>query len=165
MHHARATLRQQGYRLTPQRNVIWEVLRSAGRHMTAEEITTEVKRQLPDVNASTVYRTLTLLVELDLVVETRLEGSVCYYEVSPEPTHHHFVCSRCGAVGHFGDELLAPVHKELSQRHGFAIHQLQVTAVGLCRDCQAAGAGVGLHDQRVAAKVAPGATGVDQVSI
>ena len=75
MHHARATLREQGYRLTPQRNLIWEVLRDAGRHMTAEEVAAEVRRTLPDVNVSTVYRTLELLVSLDLVVETRLEGS------------------------------------------------------------------------------------------
>ena len=138
MHHARATLREQGYRLTPQRNLIWEVLRDAGRHMTAEEITAEVKQQLPDVNVSTVYRTLTLLVNLELVVETRLESNTCYYEVSAEPTHHHFVCSRCGSVGHFHDDLLAPVHGELTEQHGFTVSLIQVTAIGLCRDCKAA---------------------------
>jgi len=136
MHHARATLREQGYRLTPQRNLIWEVLRDAGRHLTAEEVAAEVRCTLPDVNVSTVYRTLELLVSLDLVVETRLEGSVCYYEVSPEPTHHHFVCTQCGAVGHFGDELLAPVHAELTQRQAFDVSQIQVTAFGLCRACR-----------------------------
>lgn len=135
MHHARATLREKGYRLTPQRNLIWEVLRDAGRHMKAEEITAAVKTQLPDVNVSTVYRTLELLVSLDLVIETHLEGSTCYYEVSPEPTHHHFVCSHCGAVGHFGDSLLTPVRDELAERHDFAVSQIQVTAFGLCRDC------------------------------
>jgi len=138
MHHARATLREQGYRLTPQRNLIWEVLRDAGRHVTAEEVAAEVRRTLPDVNVSTVYRTLELLVSLDLVVETRLEGAASYYEVSPEPTHHHFVCTRCGMVGHFGDELLAPVHEELTRRHDFAVGQIQVTALGLCRDCRSA---------------------------
>ena len=145
MHHARATLREQGYRLTPQRNLIWEVLRDAGRHLTAEEVATEVRRTLPDVNVSTVYRTLELLVSLDLVVETRLEGIACYYEVSPEPTHHHYVCTQCGAVGHFSDELLAPVHEELGERRAFAVSQIQVTALGRCCECpagadQAAGA-------------------------
>jgi Fur family ferric uptake transcriptional regulator len=135
MHHARATLREHGYRLTPQRTLIWEVLRDAGRHLTAEEIAAEVQRTLPDVNLSTVYRTLELLVSLDLVVETRLEGVASYYEVSPEPTHHHFVCTRCGAVGHFGDALLAPVHDELG-RQDFTVGHIQVTAFGLCRDCQ-----------------------------
>ncbi len=137
MHHARATLREQGYRLTPQRNLIWEVMRDAGRHMTAEEVAAEVRRTLPDVNVSTIYRTLDLLVSLDLVVETHLEGSACYYEVSPEPTHHHFVCTQCGAVGHFGDELLAPGHEELGVRRAVAVSQIQVTALGVCRDCQA----------------------------
>jgi Fur family ferric uptake transcriptional regulator len=135
MHHARATLREQGYRLTPQRSLIWEVLREAGRHLTAEEVAAEVRRTLPDVNLSTVYRTLELLVSLDLVVETRLEGSASYYEVSPEPTHHHYVCSRCGAVGHFGDALLTPVHDELGRRD-FAVAHINVTAFGLCHKCQ-----------------------------
>jgi Fur family ferric uptake transcriptional regulator len=138
MHHARATLREQGYRLTPQRNLIWEVLRDAGRHMTADEVAAEVWRTLPDVNVSTVYRTLELLVSLDLVVETRLEGSAGYYEVSPEPTHHHFVCRRCGAVDHFGDALLAPVHGELSAR-GCDVERIQVTAFGLCATCRESG--------------------------
>jgi Fe2+ or Zn2+ uptake regulation protein len=35
MHHARATLKEQGYRLTPQRTAVWEALRGAGGHMTA----------------------------------------------------------------------------------------------------------------------------------
>ncbi len=71
---------------------------------------------MPDINVSTVYRTLELLVSLDLVVETLLEGSAGYYEVSPEPSHHHFVCRECGVVEHFGDELLAPVRAELEAR-------------------------------------------------
>ena len=140
MHHARATLREQGYRLTPQRTLIWETLREAGRHLTADEVAAEVRRTLPDVNLSTVYRTLELLVSLDLVVETRLEGATAYYEVSPEPEHHHCVCTRCGAVGHFGDELLAPVHDELGRRD-FTVGHIQVTAFGLCRACRESAGG------------------------
>jgi Fur family ferric uptake transcriptional regulator len=134
MHHARATLRQRGYRLTPQRTLIWEVVRGAGRHLTAEEVAAQVQETMPDVNVSTVYRTLELLVSLDLVVETRLEGSASYYEVSPEPSHHHFVCRRCGAVEHFGDDLLAPVRAELGAR-GFGVDEILVTAFGECRTC------------------------------
>ena len=139
MHHARQTLRDHGYRLTPQRNLIWEVVRGSGRHMTAEEVATEVRSTLPDVNVSTVYRTLELLVSLDLVVETRLEGVACYYEVSPEPAHHHFVCADCGAVCHFEDELLAPVRDALTRR-SFEVDRIQVTAFGRCQDCRNSGA-------------------------
>jgi Fur family transcriptional regulator, ferric uptake regulator len=138
MHHARATLRERGYRLTPQRTLIWEVLRGAGRHLTAEEVAAEVRGTMPDINVSTVYRTLELLVSLDLVVETRLEGSASYYEVSPEPSHHHFVCRCCGRVDHFGDDLLAPVREELEAR-ACEVDHIQVTAFGLCAACREAG--------------------------
>jgi Fur family transcriptional regulator, ferric uptake regulator len=90
------------------------------------------------VNVSTVYRTLELLVGLDLVVETRLEGSASYYEVSPEPSHHHFVCRRCGAVEHFGDDLLGPVRSELAARD-CGVDEILVTAFGVCAACRRAG--------------------------
>jgi Fur family transcriptional regulator, ferric uptake regulator len=155
MHHARATLREQGYRLTPQRNLIWEVLRDAGRHMTADEVAAEVRRTMPDVNVSTVYRTLELLVGLDLVLATRLEGAASYYEVSPEPTHHHYVCTRCGMVGHFSDDLLAPVHEELAGRRGFEVGHIQVTAFGLCDDCRGADDTVTARDGGAAGEDTP----------
>ncbi len=143
MHHARATLKQRGYRLTPQRTAIWETLRAAGRHMTAEEIAVEVRDVIPDVNTSTVYRTLDLLVSLDLVTETKLGSSRRYYEVSPDPGHHHLVCERCGTVGHFGDELLAPLYEELTGREDFKPARARITVFGLCAGCAAVGGASG----------------------
>jgi len=136
MHHARETLRKAGYRLTPQRVAVWEAVRRGGRHRTAEEIAAEVQQTLPEVNVSTVYRTLELLVGLDLVQETRLAGVATYYEVAPEPVHHHSVCSRCGKVGHFADELLDPVRKELLAGADFSVHEARLTVFGLCADCR-----------------------------
>ena len=139
MHHARETLRAAGYRLTPQRVAVWEAVRRDGRHRTAESIAAEVQESLPEVNVSTVYRTLELLVSLDLVQETRLAGVASYFEVAPEPTHHHFVCTHCGSVGHFGDELLTPVRDQLTAQ-AFEVGRIQVTAFGLCQTCRSAGA-------------------------
>ena len=135
MHHARQTLKSAGYRLTPQRVAVWEAVRRDGRHRTVEEITAEVQQTLPEVNVSTVYRTLELLVSLELVQETRLAGAASYFEVAPTPVHHHYVCERCGAVGHFDDDLLALVRDELTTR-AFEVNQIKVTAFGLCHDCR-----------------------------
>jgi Fur family ferric uptake transcriptional regulator len=137
MHHARETLRNGGYRLTPQRVAVWEAVRREGRHRTADEIAAEVQQTLAEVNVSTVYRTLELLVGLGLVQETRLSGAASYYEVAPSPVHHHFVCERCGAVGHFDDELLEPVRRELAASDGFRASETRLTVFGLCRACQA----------------------------
>jgi len=136
MHHARETLRKAGYRLTPQRVAVWEAVRRGGRHRTAEEIAAEVQQTLPEVNVSTVYRTLELLVGLELVQETRLAGVATYYEVAPEPVHHHYVCTRCGAVGHFADALLDPLRKELTDSDGFSVSEARLTVFGLCRKCR-----------------------------
>jgi Fur family ferric uptake transcriptional regulator len=136
VHHARETLRREGYRLTPQRTLIWEVVRGCGRHMTAEEIAVEVHEKFPEVNLSTVYRTLELLVGLDLVGETRLGTSRTYYEVAPEPVHHHFVCESCGAVGHIADDLLDPLYGSLRDEQGFQATSSRTTVFGLCKGCQ-----------------------------
>ncbi len=136
MHHARATLKEQGYRLTPQRTAVWETLRGAGRHMTAEEIADATRSRLPDINTSTVYRTLELLVSLDLVTETKLGSARSYFEVSPDPGHHHFVCERCGSVGHFGDELFAPLYEALAAGEGFTPSRARATVFGVCRRCR-----------------------------
>jgi Fe2+ or Zn2+ uptake regulation protein len=144
MHHARATLREHGHRLTPQRTAIWETLLQAGRHMTADEVAREARRRVPEVNTSTVYRTLELFVGLDLVAETKLGSSKSYFEVTPDPGHHHVVCEACGAVRHVGDELLAPLYDAIAARDGFAARKARLTVFGLCRACaQAAAAGPG----------------------
>ncbi len=136
MHHARETIRKAGYRLTPQRVAVWEAVRRGGRHRTAEEIAAEVQQTLPEVNVSTVYRTLELLVGLELVQETRLAGVATYYEVAPSPVHHHFVCEGCGAVGHLDDGLLEPVRRELLDADGFLVSEARMTVFGLCRECR-----------------------------
>jgi len=137
MHHARETLRKAGYRLTPQRVAVWEAVRRGGRHRTAEEIAAEVQQTMPEVNVSTVYRTLELLVGLDLVQETHLGGAAGYYEVALSPVHHHFVCEDCGTVGHLDDERLEPLRRELLDDRGFLVSEVRMTVFGLCADCRA----------------------------
>jgi len=83
-HHATRTLQELGYRLTPQRTLVWDVLRSAGKHLSAEEICSRIQEEFPHINNSTVYRTLDLLVSLNLVRETRLGPARRFYEVEEE---------------------------------------------------------------------------------
>ena len=63
------TLREHGFRLTPQRRLILAALRHAGGHSSAQEIRDAVQAAYPDVDASTVYRTLTALRDAGLVSE------------------------------------------------------------------------------------------------
>ncbi|MHB1344826.1 MAG: Fur family transcriptional regulator [Thermoleophilia bacterium] len=132
-HHATRTLRELGYRLTPQRTLVWDVLRAHGSHMSAEEVSEHVQASFPNVNISTVYRTLDLLVKLDLVKETLLGPGHRTFEVEEEVAHHHLVCRECGAVEHIHNEDLAGLPSSLRARQGF--HTSEVTVFGLCSSC------------------------------
>lgn len=132
-HHATRTLQEMGYRLTPQRTLVWDALREQDSHMSAEEICLRVQQKFPHVNISTIYRTLELLVSLGLVRETHL-GSARRFEVEEEVPHHHLLCEGCGRVTHVHDEDLGPLGPALEREHGFSIREL--TVLGRCRDCR-----------------------------
>lgn len=131
-------LRPKGKRLTRQRQLIWEALTAeADRHLSAEEVVERVRSQLPRVNASTVYRTLDLLVAEGLLLRTDLGTDRGYYEPAREHAHHHLVCQNCGAVQHFHDELLGDLRKNIKVSSGYNLGANEITFFGLCAKCQA----------------------------
>ena len=134
-HHATRTLQELGYRLTPQRTLVWDVLRTSGEHLSAEDICCRIQQEFPNINNSTVYRTLDLLVGLKLVRETRLGPARRFFEVEEEVPHHHLVCETCGRVLHIHDEDLAGLAPGLEQSHSFLVRE--VTLFGVCADCNA----------------------------
>ena len=129
-------LRQQGYRLTPQREMIVEAVAHAGRHVTAEEVYERVCARASAVNLATVYRTLDLLVELGLVSQADLgDGKVTYASPVHGP-HCHLVCRRCGCVIEADCDLVEPLEERLEEQYGFAAELHHFAISGLCADCK-----------------------------
>ncbi|MBE9482181.1 MAG: transcriptional repressor, partial [Chloroflexi bacterium] len=102
------TLKEKGYRLTPQRKVILEILHQTDEHVTAENIYDRVRARLPRANKSTIYRTLELLKKLNLVAETNLGGNSVYYHHIEQAHHHHLVCQECGAIIDLDESVVSP---------------------------------------------------------
>jgi Fur family ferric uptake transcriptional regulator len=137
---AEQALRASGHRLTPQRVLVWDVLRRAGdRHLSAEEICAEAQRTVPAFNLASVYRTLALLAELGLARETRIGDGPAVWEVAHDDEHHHLVCRVCGSITHHPDEVLDRIAGHLLEAHGFAAEELELVVTGVCADCRAAG--------------------------
>lgn len=132
----RQVLKARGYRATPQRLLVLEVLETAGRHLSAEEVHAALQARYPTVDLSTVYRTLDLFVSLGLVAVCDLGAGRRFYEPAGRPDHGHFRCQGCGAVLHFDDALLEPLRTALAERHGFQVQRLSVTVQGRCPACQ-----------------------------
>jgi Fur family ferric uptake transcriptional regulator len=130
-------LRKQGYRLTPQREMIVEAVAHAGRHVTAEEVYEQVLTRTSAVNVATVYRTLDLLVELGLISRADLgDGRVTYASPVHGP-HCHLVCRRCGCVIEADHALVVPLDERLQEQYCFVADLDHLAIPGLCADCQA----------------------------
>jgi Fur family ferric uptake transcriptional regulator len=130
-----AELRRQGYRLTPQREMIVQAIAHAGCHMTAEEIFEQLQARTHAVNIATVYRTLELLAELGLVSRCDLgSGKVCYATLRHGP-HGHLVCRQCGRVLDADYRLIEPLAEQLREQYGFEADLNHLAISGLCADC------------------------------
>jgi len=130
-----AQLSEQGYRMTPQRLMILEQVEAAEGHISAEEIFRHVRERYPNLNISTVYRTLELLKGLGLVTETDMgDGRVRFHTIG-KGHHHHLVCSACGKVTELAEEELMPLNDLLNTRYGFRADLHHLAIFGRCKNC------------------------------
>ena len=114
------TLKEKGYRLTPQRLMVLETLHEAEGHISAPAIFARVQTKYPYVNKSTVYRTLQLLKELDLVTETELGGDTLYYHHAEKGHHHHLICEQCGKAVEINEDVLVSLESTLRADYSFS---------------------------------------------
>ena len=133
------SLREVGYRLTPQRMLIVSIIHDRKGHITAEEIHSRVKEQYPFVDISTVYRTLQLLKKLHIVSETDLGGDRVQYELADRERHHHLVCRQCGNTFGIDDEVIEPLRSTLRENYGFEADMAHFAVFGLCLECRGKG--------------------------
>ncbi len=132
-------LRDRGFRLTPQREMVLHVLHDAQEHATADELYARVSALSSAVDISTVYRTLELLEEFRLVASFDLgDGERRYELLTVHPAHHHLHCRACGKLVTIETQGLQPLLDRLAQAHGFEAQVEHWIIPGLCRDCQAA---------------------------
>ncbi|MEE8436295.1 MAG: transcriptional repressor [bacterium] len=126
----------RGLKLTRQRRaVVNEIFGDAG-HFEAEELVERLKGNRTRVSRATVYRTLELLRECQLVEKLDFGTQRSYYEhVSPNEHHDHLICIRCGNVIEFHNERLETLQKEICGNFGFqeSYHSLRI--FGHCSKC------------------------------
>ncbi|MDQ3958583.1 MAG: transcriptional repressor [Actinomycetota bacterium] len=125
------SLRRRGLRLTTQRRaIVEEVLRSDGHISPAE-----LSARFPDINQSTVYRTLALLEELGFVSHAHLEGGP-EYRVG-EHDHVHLLCTSCGTYESLAAAEIEPLRQALARDHGFDPDFTHFAVSGVCARCRA----------------------------
>jgi Fe2+ or Zn2+ uptake regulation protein len=127
-------LRKEGYRLTPQRLAILQVIQEHGGHLTPIEIYEEALKRLPGITEATVYRTLDFLTHHGLALVAHVgEGRLVYESASHN--HHHLICRACGETIEIEHELLDSLYEQFRERTGFQIDCSHMTFFGLCPGC------------------------------
>jgi Fur family transcriptional regulator, ferric uptake regulator len=129
-------LRQRGYRITPQREMIVQALGDAGDHVTAENIYDAVKDRSSAVNITTVYRTLDTLVAEGLINRTNLYTGQIIYTTQLHGPHLHLLCRQCGETISIEYNLVAPLVAKLNQNYEFEADLHHLTILGICAHCQ-----------------------------
>jgi Fur family ferric uptake transcriptional regulator len=130
-------LRSAGYKITPPRLAVLEIIQREGEHLNPNEILARAQTIHPQTGRATVYRTLELLTQLGIVRPIYVGDTGPTY-IRAEGGHHHLVCSRCGRVVDFEQCVADGMEQELEARFGFRIHSHLLEFYGLCPHCQAA---------------------------
>lgn len=131
----RTVLRERGQRLTPQRELVLAAVDQLG-HGTPEEIHAEIRRRVPSVNISTVYRNLALLEELGVVRVVHLGDRVPTYHSVSLPAHVHLSCSDCDRVIDASPREFRAIAAEVARGHDFEVDLDKLVLVGRCGPCR-----------------------------
>ena len=129
-------LKSRDFRITPQRLAVLKILATSDGHPSVDTIFKKVKALFPTTSLATVYKTVSLLKELNEVLELGFpDGSNRYDGYNPVP-HPHAICVKCKKI--MDPELMNidELSKEMSRKTGYKILHHRLDFFGLCPDCQ-----------------------------
>lgn len=133
------TLKGKGYKHTPQRKVILDVIeQQKGRHLSSEEIYDLVRKTHPEIGLATIYRTLLLFDNMGIVQKIDLDDGFSRYELNRHTSdhkHHHLICTVCGSVFEVEEDLLESLEQQILKEHGFVVKDHRVKLYGNCSKC------------------------------
>ena len=131
-------LKKNNLKFTIQREVILETLYNADEHLTPESLHNLIQKKLPDLKTgiATVYRTLSLLEESDMVTSLSFGAQGKKYELGAKHHHDHFICTSCGSITEFVDEQIEERQRKIAQELGFEMKDHSMQIYGICKNCQ-----------------------------
>ncbi len=121
-----------GFRSTPQREHVYNVLLQKRDHPTAEEVFIRTKKAMPEISMATVYNCLDALVKCGLARQVTLDRGATRF--CPNMSEHcHFYCDACDTV--FDVDLRAKPRPGVTLPKGFKAEHYEIAIHGTCPDC------------------------------
>lgn len=132
----REFLRTKGFKMTPQRELIFRAFFELGKHVSVDELFEKVRQRDRSVGYSTVWRNLKLICRVGLAEEVNIGDGITRYDRVTEAPHGHMFCIKCKQLTEFNVEqivtMLAGVAGELS----FSPESFKIEVQGYCSDCR-----------------------------
>jgi Fur family ferric uptake transcriptional regulator len=129
-------LRDRGLRVTPQRVWVLVALLASEDHLSAEDVYDYVRAAWPQVDRSTIHRTLGLFCHKGLAAGSDLGDGRTEYHAENNSRHHHLICRKCGATFEEEDSLVEPLREMLVEKCGFRVSLRHLAIIGECAKCR-----------------------------
>jgi Fur family ferric uptake transcriptional regulator len=131
-------LKRNSLKFTIQREVILETLYNSDEHLTPESLHHLIQKKYPDLNTgiATVYRTLSLLEESQMVTYLSFGAQGKKYELGAKEHHDHLICTECGEITEFVDDEIESRQHHITKQLGFEMRDHSMQIYGICKKCQ-----------------------------
>ncbi len=131
-------LKKNGLKFTVQREVILETLYNSDAHLTPEALHHLIQDKYPDLKTgiATVYRTLALLEESQMVTSLSFGAQGKKYELGAKEHHDHLICTECGTITEFVDEEIEARQHHITDALNFKMSDHSMQIYGICKNCQ-----------------------------
>ena len=132
----RTALRARGLRMTAQRQIILEMLHQVSKDVSAEELHQLLNQDKDAPDLSTIYRTLELLEQINLVASSTFANNERRFELlSVRAPHFHIRCQRCGETLAVDLDRLDALAASLQQTYQFTAELEHLVIPGICGSC------------------------------
>lgn len=133
-------LKENNYKLTDQRkSILTTILEHSEEHLNCDEIFDLVSEKNPEIGIATVYRTIQLFEDLNIVMKMNFNDGFSRYEIRESKNnhhHHHLICISCGKVQEVELDLLDKLEKTIEDQENFDIVDHSVKFYGYCGTCK-----------------------------
>lgn len=131
-------LKMNNLKFTTQREIILQSLYNCEKHLTPELLHQLIQKKYPKlkIGIATVYRTLSLLENSNIVTSLSFGSQGKKYELGAKEHHDHLICTKCGSITEFVDEEIEKRQHIIAKELDFKMQDHSMQIYGICKNCQ-----------------------------
>lgn len=128
-------LKEKGYKVTPQRIAVYDILKNTKEHPSVDMLYNKLQPIYPTMSLATVYKSLEVFKSLGLVQELNVGEDKFRYDANVRQ-HPHITCVECGKVEDVDDEMFVDLLGQVGEKTGYKLVSQKLYFFGYCPSCK-----------------------------